>query len=97
LRRAGILASLLALTLAGYAQVERGTITGSVTDAKGSAVPDATVRVVEEATNQSVELQTDSAGEYTASNLTPGAYTIRSHRSSTGERLSGASDLRTLE
>ena len=75
--RAGILASFLALSLAGYAQVERGTITGSVTDAKGSAIPDATVRVVEESTNQSVELQTDSAGEYTASNLTPGAYTVQ--------------------
>jgi hypothetical protein len=35
------------------------------------------VRVVEESTSQIIELQTDSAGEYTAGNLTPGAYTIQ--------------------
>lgn len=77
MRRRGIVVSLLALSLTAYAQVERGTITGAVTDSKGSAIPDATVRVVEESTNQTVELQTDSAGEYTAGNLTPGAYTIQ--------------------
>ena len=63
MRRAGIVVSLLALSFTAYAQVERGTITGAVTDAKGSAIPDATVRVVEESTSQTVELHTDSAGE----------------------------------
>ncbi len=71
-----VLLSVLALSLNGFTQVERGTITGTVTDAKGAAVPDATVRVTEESTNQTVTLQTDSAGEYKASNLTPGAYTV---------------------
>src|ERR1700723_1210683 len=77
LRSFGVLIALLALSLTGFAQVERGSITGTVTDSKGAAIPDATVRVVEESTNQTVELQTDSAGEYTASNLTPGAYTVQ--------------------
>jgi hypothetical protein len=77
IRSSILVVSLLALSLTAYAQVERGTITGAVTDSKGSAIPDATVRVVEESTSQTVELQTDSAGEYTAGNLTPGAYTIQ--------------------
>ena len=77
IRSSILVVSLLALSLTAYAQVERGTITGAVTDSKGSAIPGATVRVVEESTSQTVELQTDSAGEYTAGNLTPGAYTVQ--------------------
>src|SRR6202042_1814296 len=76
IRSSILVVSLLALSLTAYGQVERGTITGAVTDAKGSAIPDATVRVVEESTSQTVELQTDSAGEYKAGNLTPGSYTV---------------------
>jgi Carboxypeptidase regulatory-like domain len=76
-RSSGILVVVLALSQIGLAQVERGTITGAVTDAKGANVADATVRVTEESTNETVLLQTDSAGEYTASNLTPGAYTVQ--------------------
>jgi len=68
---------VLALSLTGFAQVERSAITGTVTDAKGAAIPDAIVRVTEESTNQTITLQTDSAGEYEASNLTPGAYTVQ--------------------
>ena len=73
----GVLVSVLALSVLSFAQVERGTITGTVTDSKGAAIPDAAVRVIEESTNQTITLQTDNAGEYTASNLTPGAYTIQ--------------------
>jgi hypothetical protein len=76
-RSSAMLAVVLALSLSGLAQVERGTITGAVTDAKGANIADATVRVTEESTNETVMLQTDSAGEYTASNLTPGAYTVQ--------------------
>src|ERR1700744_6515340 len=68
---------MLALSLTAFAQVERAAITGLVTDGKGAAIPDATVRVTEESTNQTVTLQTDSAGEYKARTLTPGAYTIQ--------------------
>jgi hypothetical protein len=77
LRSFGVLVSILALSLTALAQVERGSITGTVTDSKGAAIPDATVRVVEESTNQTVTMQTDSAGEYKAGNLTPGSYTVQ--------------------
>jgi len=57
-------------------QVERATITGIVTDKTGANIVDASVAVTDEATNQKSTLTTDSAGVFTASNLTPGAYTI---------------------
>jgi hypothetical protein len=69
--------AILMFTLAATAQVERATITGTVTDANGGVLPDATVKVTEESTNVATTLQTDSAGRYTASNLTPGSYTVQ--------------------
>ena len=69
-----------ALSLAGFAQVERATITGTLTDKNGAVVPDATVRVTDESTNETKDLQTDSAGQYIASNLTPGSYTIEAQK-----------------
>src|ERR1700760_2538485 len=76
----------LALTLVlvssvSFAQVERATITGTLTDKNGAVVPDAAVRVTEESTNETKVLQSDSAGVYTVSNLTPGSYTIEVEKS----------------
>ena len=70
----------LAFVLIANAQVERATITGTFTDSSGAVVPDATVRVTDEATNTTLTLKTDAAGEYTASNLTPGSYTIEAEK-----------------
>jgi hypothetical protein len=81
LRCLSIATSLLALSLAASAQVERATITGTVTDTNGAALPGATVHVTEESTNVVTTLQTDSAGQYTASNLTPGSYTVAVEKS----------------
>src|SRR5579862_5290748 len=69
--------TVLCFGLAASAQVERATITGTVTDASGAAIPQATVRVTEESTNVVTSLETDSAGQYTANNLTPGSYTVQ--------------------
>ena len=69
-----------ALSLVCFAQVERATITGTLTDKNGAIVPDATVRVTDESTNETKNLQTDSAGQYVASNLTPGSYTIEAEK-----------------
>ncbi len=67
---------LLLFSIICLAQVERASITGTVTDSSGAAITGATVRVTDEATNKTVTLQSDSAGQYTARNLTPGSYTI---------------------
>lgn len=58
------------------AQVERATINGVVTDRSGANVSEASVKVVDEGTNQTATLSTDAAGAYTANNLIPGSYTI---------------------
>jgi hypothetical protein len=59
-----------------FAQVERASITGTITDEGGSVIPGASVRVTNEETNTATSLTTDNAGVYNAINLTPGSYTI---------------------
>jgi Carboxypeptidase regulatory-like domain len=71
---------VLALPIGAYAQVERALIVGTVTDSTTAAVPNVSVRVIEESTNTALQLQTDSAGEYRAANLTPGSYTIEAQK-----------------
>jgi len=59
-----------------FAQVERATIVGTVTDKTGSRIPGVDVRVTNEATNTSVSLRTDDSGNYSAPNLVPGSYNV---------------------
>jgi len=58
------------------AQIDRGTISGTVTDPSGAAVAGATVTVTNLGTNQAVNLTTDSAGIYTARILQIGNYSV---------------------
>src|ERR1700749_2515229 len=76
--RPTFLALLLSASL--FAQVERGTIVGTVTDNTGSVIAGASVKVTEESTNTSTSLQTDSAAEYRAPNLPPGSYTVEAQK-----------------
>ena len=71
----------------GYGQVERASITGTVTDSSGGVIPGATVKVIDEATNTTITLQSDSAGLYTARNLNPGSYTITVEKSGFTKRV----------
>ena len=64
------------LTIGAFAQRDLGTITGTVTDAQGAAVPNAKVTIVEDATNLSYALTTNETGEYTRPALKPGTYTV---------------------
>src|ERR1700692_1246682 len=72
--------ALLAL-LAGSFQVcgqgSNGEIVGAVTDQSGGNVVGATVTITDVARGVSKTLTTDQAGEYVASDLTPGTYTVR--------------------
>jgi hypothetical protein len=64
-----------------FGQGERASITGTVTDQSGGAIPGTAVVVRNEATNVATTLQTDGAGVYTVRNLDPGSYTIEAERS----------------
>ena len=50
---------------------------GTVTDATGAAIPNATVVVTDVAKGTSVTLQSNSAGEFTAEHLIPDVYSVR--------------------
>ncbi len=58
------------------AQQIQGSITGTVKDATGAAVPAATVKAVNIATNFTVTVKTEPNGSYVASNLPAGTYKL---------------------
>ncbi len=74
---------ILLLCSASYsvAQIDKGTIAGTVKDAQGAAVPDAKVIVTRSATGQQTALTTDKSGAYSAELLTAGAYSVAAEAS----------------
>jgi hypothetical protein len=66
----------LGFTLASFAQVSTGTITGTVTDPQGSPIAAAKVRVVETNTNFQAQSETNSDGIYRIQSLQPGSYNV---------------------
>src|ERR1700678_2297569 len=58
------------------AQQILGAITGTVKDASGAAVPGATVKAINTATNLEVTAKTESNGSYLVPNLPAGTYTL---------------------
>src|SRR5579884_2992155 len=70
---------LLGIVLAAvpaFAQRDLGTITGTITDAQGAAVPGAKVVITEAATGLTYDATTDEAGTYSRPLLKPGSYTV---------------------
>src|SRR3982750_2730857 len=57
-------------------QTNRGTITGTVLDQNGGAVPGATVTITNIGTNQSTKITTSNSGSFTVSSLEPVAYRV---------------------
>src|ERR1700687_1964142 len=72
-----MLFSGLFAAVAAYSQVTGATLAGTVTDASGAAIPGAQVSVRNTATGNTREFTTDSAGFYTAPNITAGTYEVR--------------------
>jgi outer membrane receptor protein involved in Fe transport len=61
-----------------YGQVTGATLSGTVTDASGAVVPGAQISIKNLATGVTRDVVTDTAGFYTAPNLLPGSYEVRS-------------------
>jgi hypothetical protein len=59
-----------------YAQVVGATLSGTVTDASGSALPSAQVSIKNRATGVTRGVTADTVGFYTAPNLQPGNYDV---------------------
>ncbi len=60
-----------------WAQITTGTVSGSLKDVQGATVPGATVSLVSAARGTSTETVTDTNGNFTFPNVTPGTYTVR--------------------
>ena len=75
---AGLIAIfLLASAVSANAQLSgKGSITGTVSDASGAVIPNATVVATNGATNINTETKTTGAGAYTFPNLDPGIYSV---------------------
>ena len=58
------------------AQATEGSILGTVTDASGAAIPQATVRITSLDTGAERVTETTSTGEYVVTNLSLGSYTV---------------------
>lgn len=67
--------ALLLLSCALFAQ-DRATLTGTVTDPSGAAIPGATVKATDTATNTASETKTTTDGVYTIPYLNPGVYNV---------------------
>ena len=67
---------LLALLVSplGIAQTSNGRIAGTVTDASGAPVPNASVSIRQVETNTSKKIKTSSSGVYDEPLLLPGTY-----------------------
>ncbi len=59
-----------------FGQLDRGTITGTVTDSSGGVVPGAKITIRNKGTNATYESKTTGSGDYTAVNLPAGIYDV---------------------
>ncbi len=72
-----ILVLAAASAAAAFAQASfTGSILGTVTDPSGAAIANASVTVVNLATNDTVRVKSDAPGNYFAPNLRPGTYSV---------------------
>src|SRR6187455_1229536 len=59
-----------------FSQVQSGSIVGAVSDQGGAAVANAKVTLVNEGTNFTRTVNTNDSGQYVATSVPTGAYTI---------------------
>jgi hypothetical protein len=74
---ATLLACICGWTRTALAQVIYGSIYGTVTDATGAAVPNATITVTDNSKGTSVQTTSNQSGEYTVPNLIPDSYDVK--------------------
>src|SRR5688572_22039470 len=82
----------LILAIGVFAQSNTGSITGVVTDQNRAVVPNATVTVTNQGTNEKRTVQSDAEGRYEVPGLSNGVYTVESTAS--GFQATSVKDLR---
>ena len=71
-----VAAFAFAAAVSTYAQNAQGRFSGQVTDSTGAAVPNATINIENLATHVSRTIQTNSSGDYAATSIDPGFYSL---------------------
>src|SRR5690349_1644977 len=66
-----------ALGTTAFAQTTFATITGSVTDPNGAAMPGVTIEVVHQGSNYRYTTKSNETGNYTVGQLREGVYNLR--------------------
>ena len=73
----GLAVLLLAATPHSFGQAVYGSIFGTVTDATGAVIPNATIVVTDTAKGTSVTVTANASGEFTADHLIPDMYSVK--------------------
>jgi len=66
----------LLMSLSLYAQLNRGSITGVLSDSTGAVIPSAKVTVTNLSNGAAYETKTNGNGQFSAPNLPPGSYEV---------------------
>ena len=72
----GVILSLSVIAMPGFGQTTDANLVGTVVDATGAAVPNATVTLTNENTNLKYTTKTDASGEYRFNNMLAGPYDV---------------------
>ena len=75
-----LLSGLLLLSLPAFCQTFRGSISGSVADTSGAAIPDATVKIEHTGTGLTRSMNTPTSGDFNFPDLPTGIYTVTAAR-----------------
>jgi hypothetical protein len=70
------IALFLLMSAIGFAQSDVGSISGFIKDKSGAVIPNASVTIRNEGTNEAHTVQTDSDGHFVVPNLPPATYTM---------------------
>lgn len=89
------LAVLLAIPALG--QLDRGTITGTVSDSTGARIPGAAILIRNPATNANYKTESTAAGQYTMPNLPVGRYDVAVEVTGFKKFISANLDLRATD
>ncbi|HVF30691.1 MAG TPA: carboxypeptidase regulatory-like domain-containing protein [Pyrinomonadaceae bacterium] len=92
MRAVSLTGIMFCLSLTIFAQSNTGSITGVISDPNGAVVPNVTVTVINQGTNERRTVQTDAEGRYDVPSLPTGIYTVEA--SGGGFQATSVKDLR---
>lgn len=87
-RRAWIAVAVMSVSVAAcFAQIDTGSIVGTIRDPSGAAIPKASISIANKATNVTLTTVSNEAGEYQFTALVPGLYNVKAGASGFGTQV----------